>query len=133
MPFIDMPLDQLKTYQGRNPRPADFDDFWDRSPEEMRSLKAEVEIIPADFRSAVADSFHLYFTGVGGSRVYAKLLRPKSVSAPHPADRMRTSAMATVSGSANDRRSAEHSPQPLCAFRLPRITEGSFTCHSNKN
>ena len=29
MPMIDMPLSKLKEYNGVNPRPADFDEFWD--------------------------------------------------------------------------------------------------------
>ncbi|MCB0099468.1 MAG: alpha/beta fold hydrolase, partial [Caldilineaceae bacterium] len=32
-----------------------------------------------------ADCFHMYFTGVGGARVYAKLLRPKQAPQPGPA------------------------------------------------
>ncbi len=38
MPLVDMPVDQLKEYQGRNPRPADFDEFWDKSIAEMKAL-----------------------------------------------------------------------------------------------
>ena len=38
MPLVDMPLEQLLTYQGRNPRPADFDEFWDDALAEMRAL-----------------------------------------------------------------------------------------------
>ncbi len=32
---FDYPLEKLKTYTGMNPRPADFDAFWDRSLAEM--------------------------------------------------------------------------------------------------
>ncbi len=85
MPMIDMPLEQLKNYQGKNPRPADFDEFWDRSLAEMRALDPKLELVPADFHSAVADCFDMYFTGVGGSRIHAKLLRPKNSKNPHPA------------------------------------------------
>jgi cephalosporin-C deacetylase len=82
---FDFPLEQLKTYQGINPRPADFDAFWDKSLAEMHSLDPKVELIPAEFQIPVAECFHLYFTGVGGARVHAKYLRPKNVPAPHPA------------------------------------------------
>ena len=27
MPIVDMPLSQLKEYQGRNPRPADMEEY----------------------------------------------------------------------------------------------------------
>ena len=38
MPLIDMPLEKLKTYMGSSPKPADFDEFWDRSLAEMLRL-----------------------------------------------------------------------------------------------
>jgi hypothetical protein len=38
MPQVDMPLEKLKEYAGIHPRPADFDEFWDRSLAEMRSI-----------------------------------------------------------------------------------------------
>ena len=82
---FDFPLEQLKTYQGINPRPADFDEFWDNSLAEMRSLAPGVELVPARFQAPGAECLHLYFTGVGGARVHAKLLRPRSMSTPHPA------------------------------------------------
>ncbi len=82
---FDFPLEQLKTYRGINPKPADFEAYWDRALAEMRAVDAQVELVPADFQAPIADCFHLYFTGVGGARVHAKLLRPKNASAPHPA------------------------------------------------
>ncbi len=82
---FDFPFEQLQTYSGINPRPADFDQFWGSSLAEMNALDPQVELIPANFQAPNAECFHLYFTGVGGARVYAKLLRPKNASAPHPA------------------------------------------------
>ena len=35
MPIVDMPLEKLKVYQGINPRPADFDAYWDEALKEM--------------------------------------------------------------------------------------------------
>ena len=46
MPLVDMPLEQLLTYTGRNPRPADFDEYWDRALAEMRALNPQVELVP---------------------------------------------------------------------------------------
>ncbi len=87
MPLMfDMPLEKLKEYQGVNPRPADLDEFWDRSLDEMRSLDPQVELVPAEFQTPYAECFHLYFTGVGGARIHAQLLRPRDAPAePHPA------------------------------------------------
>jgi cephalosporin-C deacetylase len=82
---FDLPLAQLYTYPGRNPRPADFDAYWDAALAEMRALDPQVELVPAQFQVPFAECFHLYFSGVGGARVHAKLLRPKNAPAPHPA------------------------------------------------
>ncbi|MBN2502398.1 MAG: acetylxylan esterase, partial [Anaerolineales bacterium] len=82
---FDLPFEELKTYHGINPRPNDFDQFWDGSLAEMRALDPQVELIPAEFQVPNAECFHLYFTGVGGARVHAKLLRPTKVAELHPA------------------------------------------------
>lgn len=82
---FDFPLDLLKTYQGINPRPADFDAYWEKALAEMRSLDPQVELIPAEFQAPGVECFHLYFTGVGGARVHAKFLRPAERAAKCPA------------------------------------------------
>ncbi len=82
---FDLPLEQLASYQGRNPRPQDFDAFWEKGLAEMRTTDPQVELIPAEFKAAGAECLHLFFTGVGGARVHAKLLRPTGSAQPHPA------------------------------------------------
>ncbi len=86
MPMIDMPLDQLQKYQGRNPKPADFEKYWDGALKEMRAVDAQVELVPAAFTAPGAECFDLFFTGVRGARIHAKYLRP-AAGAPkkHPA------------------------------------------------
>ncbi len=85
MPLIDKPLAELKTYAGTNPCPNDMDAFWDRSLAEMRALDPKVELRPAAFAARGVECFHLFFTGVGGSRVHAKFLRPKGAKQKLPA------------------------------------------------
>ena len=86
MPLLfDLPMEQLKTYQGTNPRPDDFDAFWDNSLKEMKAVDPQVECTEADFQTSFARCSDLYFTGVGGARVHAKLLQPVDAPAPHPA------------------------------------------------
>ena len=82
---FDMPLEQLQDYRGINPRPADFDDFWEAGLSEMRALDPQVALVPAQFQTPFAECFHLYFNGVGGARVHAKLLRPRQATVPGPA------------------------------------------------
>jgi cephalosporin-C deacetylase len=82
---FDLPIEQLRTYRGINPRPSDFDSFWDKSLVEMQSLDPKIELIAAEFTAPNVECFHLYFTGVGGARIHAKLLRPANSPSPHPA------------------------------------------------
>ena len=86
MPLLfDMPLEELYTYQGINPKPADFDAYWAAALAAMRSVDPEIELIPADFQTPFAECFHLYFTGVSGARVHAKFMQPRGNGDPHPA------------------------------------------------
>lgn len=85
MPIIDMPLEELQRYEGRNPRPEDIDQYWDRALEEMRSVDPQVELVPSSFQVPCAECFDLFFTGVRGARIHAKYLRPKGAKTPHPA------------------------------------------------
>ncbi len=80
-----MPLEKLKLYQGTNPKPKDFDEFWDRSLAEMRAVDAKADFHPADFNCPYADCFDLTFTGVKGARIYAKFARPKHAAGKIPA------------------------------------------------
>ena len=85
MPLIDMPLDKLKVYQGRNPRPADFDEFWDRSLAEMNSIDPEADFAPYAFASNIADCFELRFKSTKNAIIYAKFSRPKNITGKIPA------------------------------------------------
>lgn len=82
---FDMPMEQLKVYMGTNPRPADFDEYWAHGLAEQRATDPQPELVRAEFQTSYAECFHLYFTGVGGARIQAKMLRPRGATAPHPA------------------------------------------------
>ncbi|MBR5743418.1 MAG: acetylxylan esterase, partial [Clostridia bacterium] len=85
MPLIDMPLEELRAYRGLNECPADLDEFWDRSLQEMEALGADYELVPAEFQAPGAECFHLWFTGMGGARVHARFLRPAKREGKLPA------------------------------------------------
>ncbi|MFN2144974.1 MAG: acetylxylan esterase, partial [Anaerolineales bacterium] len=86
MPLLfDMPWEELQTYQGTNPKPADFDEFWAAALDEVGSLSSQVELVEAEFQTDFARCYHMTFTGVGGARVYAKVLKPVGAAAPGPA------------------------------------------------
>lgn len=85
MPVVDMPLEQLKVYAGTNPRPKDFDQYWNRAIAEMHALDSQLQLVPSTFQAPHAECFDLYFTGVSGARIHAKYVRPRHVAAKHPA------------------------------------------------
>ena len=85
MPLLDMPLEQLRKYEGINPRPGDFDAYWEEALAELSRVRADAVRSRADFQTSFADCYDLYFTGVRGARIYAKLIIPKNLSGPAPA------------------------------------------------
>lgn len=86
MPLIDKPLPELRTYQGINPRPADFDAYWTAALAELDATDPKPELVPsAAIAPRNSEAFDLWFTGVGGARIYAKYLRPKKRSGKCPA------------------------------------------------
>ena len=86
MPLMfDMPLEQLKKYQGCNEQPSDFAAFWERSLQEMKRVDPQMELKAAGFTFPGAQCFDLFFTGVGQARIHAKLVRSTNSTRPHPA------------------------------------------------
>ena len=85
MPLVDMPVRELEAYTGSSPRPADFDAYWARALRELDEQNLAPEFRPASFSCPGAECFDLYFTGVGGSRVHAKFLKPACISGKAPA------------------------------------------------
>ncbi len=85
MPLIDMPLSELKEYQGTNPKPTDFDAYWERALSEMHALDPQVEITEAAVKIPHVRCYDMYFNGTRGGRVYAKLLMPENIEGKAPA------------------------------------------------
>ena len=77
MPNLDMPLAELMTYAGTNPRPDDHAAYWDRALAELRGIDPQIELRPAAFVTPIAECFDLFFTGVRGARIHAKVLKPR--------------------------------------------------------
>ena len=83
MPLIDLPFEKLHQYAGRNPRPADFDAYWDAALRELDATDPKPELTPnPTVNTSGAECFDLWFTGVGGARVYAKYIQPRNSGAP---------------------------------------------------
>ena len=50
MPLVDMPLEKLKKYQGINPKPADFEQYWEKALKELDETAPNVKMTKADFQ-----------------------------------------------------------------------------------
>lgn len=85
MPMIDMPVKEMEQYNGINPRPEDFDTYWEKALEEMHSTDPQVQMVKAEFQTPTVECWDLYFTGVNGARIHAKHLRPKQIQGKIPA------------------------------------------------
>ena len=85
MPILDMPLEKLREYRGVNPRPQDFDAYWDESLQEMHGIAPDPEYREAEFQAPSGHCQDLFFTGVGGARVHARLVCPPEDGKKHPA------------------------------------------------
>ena len=85
MSFVDMPLEALNVYKGINPRPDDFDTYWQDALDELKQTDPAVKLEKSEFQTPLAECYDLYFTGVGGARVYAKYIKPLHSEEPHPA------------------------------------------------
>lgn len=85
MPNLDMPLNELKQYQGRNPKPKDFDEFWDTQIAKLDNIDPKVELKKVNLNSKIANAYELRFTSTQGARIYAKMVKPKNVSGKMPA------------------------------------------------
>lgn len=78
MPLIDLPIEELKCYQGRNPIPKDYEQYWESAIAKMKALEGNVTMTKADFQVPIATCYDLTFIGVGGAKIYAKCVIPKS-------------------------------------------------------
>ena len=85
MPIIDKPLKELQVYQGINPRPNDFEEYWDRALAEMNTVDPQVEITESEFKVPNARCYDMYYNGTRNGRVYAKLLMPVNINGKAPA------------------------------------------------
>ena len=86
MPCLDKPIQELETYTGTNPKPADFDEYWLRALRELDSIDPKPELKLAEaIRPSHSEAFDLTYTSVGGARIYAKYVRPKNPTGQVPA------------------------------------------------
>jgi cephalosporin-C deacetylase len=77
MPFFDLPLDQLQTYQPPRNEPGDFDAFWQTTLAETRSHPLNACFEPFDAKLRSLETFDVTFNGYGGQPIKGWLLLPR--------------------------------------------------------
>ena len=85
MGTFDMPMTELIHYGGRTPCPQNFDSYWTDALRQLADIPPSWELVPANISFPQAECYDLYFTGVGGSRIHAKFLRPSHTGTRMPA------------------------------------------------
>ena len=82
--FFDLPLEQLQTYVPPRNEPADFNSFWQRTLQEVRSypLGAKFEWIDAGL--ALIEAYDVTFNGYGGQPIKGWFFKPRSASGTLP-------------------------------------------------
>ncbi len=81
MPCMDTLKNELLSYMGTNPKPADYDGYWDKAIAEMKAIDPMVEFVPAKFKAPGIECYDMYFNGAHGARIHCKHLRPAGASA----------------------------------------------------
>lgn len=84
MPVFEMPLEQLRVYQGSSPLPADFDQYWAEALAEVEKTGLDYTLAPAAFQAPWLACFDLWSTGTLGARIHCKLARPEHVEGKIP-------------------------------------------------
>ncbi|MFI9024405.1 acetylxylan esterase [Streptomyces sp. NPDC053560] len=82
--FVDMPLEDLRTYRPARPEPAGFDTFWQRTLKEARAFPLDARFTPVDVGLDLLDTYDLEFSGFGGHRVRGWFLVPRGAGRPLP-------------------------------------------------
>jgi cephalosporin-C deacetylase len=82
--YIDMPLEQLKTYLPAREEPPDFDAFWQKTLQEARAFPLNAAFTPVDFGLQTVETFDVTFSGYGGQAIKGWLLLPRQCQSPLP-------------------------------------------------
>jgi cephalosporin-C deacetylase len=83
---FDHDLATLRAYTGRTPRPAIFDAYWQEALDALAATPADADWRPvASPLPGIADCHELWFTGVGGARVHARVAFPAHAAGRCPA------------------------------------------------
>lgn len=84
MAFLDLPLDQLRSYLPERDEPADFDAFWQATLDETRQTPLNATYQAIDYGLATVEVFDVTFNGYGGHPIKGWLMLPRQRSGHLP-------------------------------------------------
>ena len=84
MAFLDMPLEQLRSYLPHREEPHDFDAFWEQTLAEARRFPLAPTFQPLDSGLRTVETFDLTFHGYGGQPIKGWLILPRHRPEPLP-------------------------------------------------
>jgi cephalosporin-C deacetylase len=134
---FEMSYEELIAYQGTNPRPGDFDVFWERALASLDAVDPETEFVDAaDFPLGSGVAQHLYFNGTDGYRVHAKVVRPAEPKGPavllfHGYGGEQPKWVELLPYAAHGFTVAALDVREQVGFRTPSQAENRFTLHNH--
>ena len=81
---FDLSVEDLEKYEGTNPCPTDFNEYWEAGLAEINAVDPAIKTEKADVNLKGMDASHLYFTSVKGSRLHAMYISPADKSKKYP-------------------------------------------------
>ncbi|MGL6063990.1 MAG: alpha/beta fold hydrolase [Fusobacteriaceae bacterium] len=85
VPSLDMPLEELKKYNGINLKPKDFDEYWIKALKDLEEIEEKYTLTPSSFITPNILCYDLKFNGINNENIYVKFLIPKQKEKPLPA------------------------------------------------
>jgi cephalosporin-C deacetylase len=84
MPFFDMSLAELQAYRPARSEPADFDDFWQNTLEEVRRYPLNPQFERVDYGLCRFETYDVTFAGYGGQPIKGWFIIPAGQKDPLP-------------------------------------------------
>ncbi len=84
MSMLDMSLDKLKKYKGKNPCPGDLNKYWKDALKEADAVSLNFELKKIDYPVNSIEAYDLYYNGTNDARIHALYIKPKKITNPTP-------------------------------------------------
>ncbi len=82
---VDMPLEQLKIYQGSSVKPHDFDEYWNNILKKREKFSNDIKIEKNEFQTPFCECYDIFFQGEEEAEIHVKYLKPKKIIEKIPA------------------------------------------------